>query len=199
MENKEQENKKELKDGLYLFPMKSGDYGINEVKNGVATPTIRIQKDAPELKAFFEAVKGNSKEVRNDEIKKLADKYLTPENIAAAEERKAKREQETANGEKKESNYIRIAEVKPEIRERIANVRTFKMQDGKTMAVSADIDGAHVTRPMGEKLQNTFFAKAKGTTGDEKKELDIAVAAMTFRKELSEPKQEQSQSAGMRR
>lgn len=197
-ENK-QEAKKEMKDGLYLFPMKSGDYGINEVKNGVATPTIRIQKDAPELKAFFEAVKGNSKEVRNEEIKKLADKYLTPENIAAAEERKAKRAEETANGEKKESGYIRIPEVKPEIRERIANVRTFKMQDGKTMAVSADIDGAHMTKPMGEKLQNTFFSKAKGTTGDEKKELDIAVAAMTFRKELSEPKQEQSQSAGMKR
>ena len=73
------------------------------------------------------------------------------------------------------------------------------MQDGKTMAVSADIDGAHMTKPMGDKLQNTFFAKAKGTTGDEKKELDVAVAAMTFRKELSEPKQEQNQSAGMKR
>lgn len=202
MENKQenkQEAKKELKDGLYLFPMKSGDYGINEVKNGVATPTIRIPKDTPELKAFFETVKGNGKEVRDAEIKKLADKYLTPENIAAAQERKAQRAQEAANGEKKESKYIHLPQVKPEVRERIANVRTFKMQDGKTMAVSADIDGAHMTKPMGEKLQNTFFAKAKGTTGDEKKELDIAVAAMTFHKELAEPKQEQSQSAGMKR
>lgn len=202
MENKQenkQETKKELKDGLYLFPMKSGDYGINEVKNGVATPTIPISKNAPELKAFFEAVKGNSKEVRDAEIKKLADKYLTPDNIAAAQERKAQRAQEAANGEKKESKYLHLPQVKPEVRERIANVRTFKMQDGKTMAVSADIDGAHMTKPMGEKLQNTFFAKAKGTTGDEKKELDIAVAAMAFHKELAAPKQEQEQSAGLKR
>ena len=198
MENSVNETKKELKDGIYLFPMKSGDYGINEVKNGQATPTIRIPKDSPELSAFFESVKGKDKNVRNTELAKFAEKFLTPENIAAAQERKAQRAQGEGT-EKKDTQYLHLPKLKPEIAERIANVRTFKMKDGVTMAVSADIDGAHMTKPMGDKLQNTFYAKAKGTTGEAKKELDMAVAAMAFHKELSAPKEEQQQSAGMKR
>ena len=183
--------KKELKDGLYVFPMKSGDWGINEVKGGVATPTIQIPKDSAELKAFKAATTGNTKEVRDAEMKKLAAVFLTPENIAKAEERKTQQN----------NNYIRLAQVKPEVAERIANVHTFKMQDGKTMAVSAEIDGNKMVKPMGEKLQNTFFAKAKGTTGEEKKQLDVQVAAMVFRKELEGPKVEQEQNInrGMKR
>ena len=209
MENKLDDNRqkdklddnrqKELKDGFYLFLMKSGDYGLNEVKNGERTPTIRFEKNSPELTEFFASVKGKNKAERDEELKKFAAKHLTPENLAAAKERSAQREQQKGEENKKESQYINLPKANPEVRERIDNVRIFKMQDGKTMAVSADIDGAHMTKPMGDKLQNTFFAKAKGTTGDEKKELDVAVAAMTFRKELSEPKQEQNQSAGMKR
>jgi len=199
--NEAAEGKKELKDGIHLFALKSGDaYGIREIKDGIPTATVRIPKDAPELSAFFEAVKGKDKTLRDVEIKKLADKFLTPENLAKAAEKKAEKATEQQTEQNAESRYIRLAALKPEQAARITNVHAFKMQDGKTMAVSCDIDGVHMTaKPMGEKLQNTFFSKAKGTSGDAKKELDMQVAAMVFRKELAEPVQEQQQSSGMKR
>ena len=98
------------------------------------------------------------------------------------------------------------------MRARIENARVFLMADKKTWASSADIDGAHMSKPMGEKLQNTFLAKlgainakdgeSKGQSPEAKElkaELYINTAAMTFHKELSAPKQEQEQSAGMKR
>ena len=183
--------KKELQDGIYVFPMKSGDWGINEVKGGVATPTIQIPKSSPELEAFRNNTSGKNKEVRDAEVMKLAAVFLTPENIAKAEQRKAQQS----------SNYVRLGQVKPEVAERIEKAHTFMMTDKKTMAVSAFIDGNKMVRPLGTKLQNTFFAKVGGTTGDARKELDVQVAAMVFRKELEGPKVEQIQDVnrGMKR
>lgn len=187
------EAKKELKDGIQLFQMKSGDFGIREVKNGQASPTIPIKRDAPELSAFFEAVKGQKADVRNAELKKLADKYLTPENLEKAKVK-------AANTEKEGSKYLRLPEVKPEVATRISDVSTYRMSDGKTLAIRCKIDGVQQSGiPMGERLQNTFLAKAKGTTGEEKKALDVAVAAMAFRKTLEAPSQAIDDNRGMKR
>ena len=181
MENAENKEKREMKDGVSVFKMQNGQYGINEVKDGVRTPTKRLHEE--DVKAYFEGLKGQTKEEVNRRREILADKYLRGNEQAQLVEQAPKKE---------------LPPVSPEIRNRLGNTSVFKMQDGANYGVRTLIDGEQYSakRVRREDIA-AFFDGYKGLPKEQQDERKAQLAAVYFKDELSAPKQDYGQ--GMKR
>ena len=180
MENVENE-KRELKDGVSVFKMQNGQYGINEVKDGVRSPTRRLHEE--DVKAYFEGLKGQPKEEVNRRREILADKYLRGNAEAQLAEQAPKKE---------------LPPLDPEVRNRLGNTSVFKMQDGSSYAVRTQIDGQqHSAKRVRREDIAAFFEGYKGLPKEQQDDRKAQLAAVYFKDELSAPKQDYSQ--GMKR
>ena len=179
--NMEQAEKKEMKDGVSVFKMQNGQYGINETKDGVRSPTRRLHEE--DVKAYFEGLKGQPKEEVNRRREILADKYLRGNAQTQAVSQTPKKE---------------LPPLSPENRQRLANTSVFKMQDGANYGVRTQIDGEQYSakRVRREDIA-AFFEGYKGLPKEEQEERKAQLAAMYFKEELEAPKQDLSY--GMRR
>ena len=173
--------KKEMKDGISVFKMQNGQYGINETKDGVRTPTRRLHEE--DVKAYFEGLKGQTKEEVNRRREVLAEKYLRGNQQAQLAEQTPKKQLEPLS---------------PEHRERLTNASVFKMQDGVSYGVRTQIDGQqHSAKRVKREDIAAFFDGYKGLPKEQQDERKAQLAGMYFKEELEAPKQDLSY--GMRR
>ena len=168
--------KKEMKDGISVFKMQNGQYGINETKDGVRTPTRRLHEE--DVKAYFEGLKGQTKEEVNRRREVLAEKYLRGNQQAQLAEQTPKKQLEPLS---------------PEHRERLTNASVFKMQDGVSYGVRTQIDGQqHSAKRVKREDIAAFFDGYKGLPKEQQDERKAQLAGMYFKEELTTPKQELS-------
>ena len=168
--------KKEMKDGISVFKMQNGQYGINETKDGVRTPTRRLHEE--DVKAYFEGLKGQTKEEVNRRREVLAEKYLRGNQQAQLVEQTPKKQLEPLS---------------PEHRERLTNASVFKMQDGVSYGVRTQIDGQqHSAKRVKREDIAAFFDGYKGLPKEQQDERKAQLAGMYFKEELTTPKQELS-------
>ena len=179
----ENQETRQLKDGVNLFKMNNGFWGINEVRNGERSATRRVSE--ADIKAYFEGLKGQPKEEVDRRRAALADKYLH----AAP----AKEEVRTARTEKHT-----LPPVSPEVRARLEDASVFKMQDGHNYGVRTKIDGEqHSAKLVSKQDIAAFFDGYKGMPKEQQEERKAQLAAVYFRNELNAPKEELGQ--GMKR
>lgn len=167
-ENKPQ--KKVMRDGINIFKMDNGFYGINKVENGERTNTHQIKPE--DIKAFFTATKDKSKDVRDVEATKLFDKYFN------------NKEQNT----KTIKPFNKLDEV---TKTRISDVSIFKMQDGYSYAVRAKIDGEQQSGVRINKQDvKAFFEGFKELSKEQQAERRIEIASIYYKNELSAAKED---------
>lgn len=183
------------KDGIELHPLTSNKliYVVQQFKGGEVTPAKAVSK--ADLQAFFEAVKGKGADVRNAELQKLADKYLSPEALKAAAEKSNKQQQ----GEPVKREAKPLPQVADDVRARITDARVTVMSDGQSRYVTAKIDGEQQGKRVSNDLTYSFLKGIGSITNEERAERAMQVAAATFKDILEAPKQQQEQSQGMKR
>lgn len=169
--------KKMVKDGINIFRMDNGFYGINKVENGERTKTHKIKPE--DLQAFFTATKDKSKEVRDTEAAKLFEKYFNNEQKA----------------DKARKEAIPLPKLDEITKARISDVSIFKMQDGFSYAVRAKIDGEQLSAvKINRQDVKSFFEGFKEMNKEEQAERKAEVAGKYYKNELSAPKEEMSNS-----
>lgn len=192
----QQEAKKQHADGVDLYKTKSNVWVVQSWKDGQGSPARAVSKE--DLNAYFEAVKGQNKEVVTAERAKLAEKYLSPEAEKARAERVAAKGETSQQGRK--SDFIPLPKVDEATRARITNAKVFTMSDGTSRAVRATIDGNDQgTKRIPDGLRNAFLKDFSTITPEEREERAVRVAAYAFHGVLKEPKVEQEQQQGMKR
>ena len=192
----QQEAKKQHADGVDLYKTKSNIWVVQEWKDGKGSPARAVSKE--DLNAYFEAVKGQNKEVVTAERAKLAQKYLSPEAEKARAERVAAKSENSQQGRK--SDFIPMPKVDDATRARITNAKVFTMSDGTSRAVRATIDGNDQgTKRIPDGLRNAFLKDYSTITPEEREERAVRVAAYAYQGVLKEPKVEQEQQQGMKR
>lgn len=166
-----------VKDGINIFRMDNGFYGINKVENGERTKTHKIKPE--DLQAFFTATKDKSKEVRDTEAAKLFEKYFNNEQKA----------------DKARKEAIPLPKLDEITKARISDVSIFKMQDGFSYAVRAKIDGEQLSAvKINRQDVKSFFEGFKEMNKEEQAERKAEVAGKYYKNELSAPKEEMSNS-----
>lgn len=192
----QQDAKKQHADGVDLYKTKSNVWVVQSWKDGQGSPARAVSKE--DLNAYFEAVKGQNKEVVTAERAKLAEKYLSPEAEKARAERVAAKGETSQQGRK--SDFIPLPKVDEATRARITNAKVFTMSDGTSRAVRATIDGNDQgTKRIPDGLRNAFLKDFATITPEEREERAVRVAAYAFHGVLKEPKVEQEQQQGMKR
>lgn len=155
------EQKKEVKDGINVYKMDNGKYGVYFVENGVRSKTRQMSDE--DTKQYFEGLKGQGIDEVNKRREKLKSLYFPKP----------------------------LPKITPEVKERITDTSVYKMQDGKTYAVRCKIDGTQMTgtrvRP---EHTRAFFEGFKEMSVEEKEMRKAELAAKYFKNELNGQQQE---------
>lgn len=183
MENENE--KKTLKDGVSVFKMNSGMYGINVVKDGERSATKKLSKE--DVQAYFDGLKGQPKEEVDRRREELAAKYFSNA-----------QNQEQNNAQKVRTAIKPLPTIDGTTRERIDRVSIFKMQDGKNYCVRAKIDGE---QQLGVRVHpadiRAFFDGFKELSKEEQEGRKAELAAKYYKDELESPAM--VEKTGMRR
>mgnify|MGYP001021848083 CR=1 FL=1 len=167
------------KDGVSIFKMQNGFYGINVTKDGERSVTHRLSQEDTEK--YFEGLKGQPKEEVDKRREELAKKYFSE----GEEKQKAK-------------DIKPLPTIADNVRKRITEASVYKMQDGKNYGVRCKIDGEQQSaKRISPTLVSSFFDGLKGMPKEQQDDRKAIVAAECFKEELNAPKQELSQ--GMKR
>lgn len=155
------ESKKEMKDGINVYKMDNGKYGVYFVENGVRSKTRQMSDE--DTKQYFEGLKGQGIDEVNKRREQLKALYFPKP----------------------------LPKITPETKARITDTSVYKMQDGKTYAVRCKIDGVQMTgtrvRPQHTRA---FFEGFKEMSPEDKEMRKAELAAKYFKNELDGQKQE---------
>lgn len=155
------EQKKEVKDGINVYKMDNGKYGVYFVENGVRSKTRQISDE--DTKQYFEGLKGQGIDEVNRRREKLKSLYFPKP----------------------------LPKIAPEVKERITDASVYKMQDGKNYGVRCKIDGVQMTgtrvRP---EHTRAFFEGFKEMSAEDKDMRKAELAAKYFKNELDGQQQE---------
>lgn len=177
MENENE--KKILKDGVSVFKMNNGMYGINVVKDGERSATKRLSKE--DVEAYFDDLKGKTKEEVNRRREELAAKYFSSEQNL-----------EHKNGQRTQTATKPLPQIDETTRKRIDGVSVFKMQDGKNYCVRAKIDGEQLSGVRVHPADiKAFFNGFKELSKEEQTDRKAELAAKYYKNELESPAMEQ--------
>lgn len=158
-----------VKDGINIFRMDNGSYGINKVENGERTRTRMVKPE--DIAVFFEATKEKPKEIRDAEAAKLFEKYFSNEQTV--------------------KEVVPLPKLDESTRIRISDVSIFKMQDGYSYAVRAKIDGEQQSAMRINRQDVTaFFDGFKEMNKEEQAIRKSEIAGKYYKNELTTPKED---------
>uniref|UniRef100_UPI003564AB75 zincin-like metallopeptidase domain-containing protein n=1 Tax=Bacteroides fragilis TaxID=817 RepID=UPI003564AB75 len=181
MENENE--KKILKDGISIFKMNNGMYGINVVKDGERSATKRLSKE--DVEAYFDSLKGQPKEEVNRRREELAVKYFSSE------------QKQEHSDEQKRDVVKPLPKIDETTRNRIDGVSVFKMQDGKNYCVRAKIDNEQLSGVRVHPADiRAFFDGFKELSKEEQADRKAELAAKYYKNELESPSQQENRGLG---